>query len=235
MNKIVIANLKMNLDYDEIKEYMKVMGSHSFEHLDLLIAPTSIYLDLLKDYKYPVVAQNLYCQDSGSFTGEISPKQLKSLGIHYAIVGHSERRNIFFENDMLVCQKVKACLKNNIVPILCIGERLEEQERADIVITEQLTRNLDGIPDCKDLIISYEPVWAIGTGLIPNDNDIKDRVQLIKDLMRQKYQKDVFVLYGGSVNKENCKSIMNIDDIDGVLVGSSSKDPIYFKEMLSNL
>lgn len=233
MNKIVIANLKMNLDYKEIIDYVAEIGNTIFDNIDLFIAPTSIYLGSFNGVKHKIIAQNVYCNDKGSYTGEISPKQLKSFGIDYSIIGHSERRNIFFENDMLINAKIKACLNNKVLPILCIGESLEEKDSAKMVIMDQLRRDLNEITNIGDIIIAYEPVWSIGTGIVPKLEEIESRISLIKELIFNKYKANVKVLYGGSVNVDNINEILNIKNVDGVLVGGSSINPIYFKEMLN--
>lgn len=225
----------MNLDYKEALQYIAIMSDITREDIDLILAPTSIYLGEFKKTNQYLAVQNVYSKDQGSFTGEISPSQLKSFGIDYAIIGHSERRDIFFENDLFINAKLKAVIRNEITPILCVGESKEEKDQAGIVITNQLMQNLRDISSIDNVIIAYEPVWSIGTGIVPTEHEIESRIHLIKELIYKKYNTNVKVLYGGSVNKENIHRIINIKNVDGVLVGSASKDPRYFLEMLDNI
>lgn len=225
----------MNLNFQEAMQYIAIMSNVRIEDIHLILAPSSIYLGDFKKSNQYLAAQNVYSKDQGSFTGEISPSQLKSFGIDYAIIGHSERRDIFFENDLLVNAKIKASLRNGITPILCVGESKEEKDQAGIVITDQLMHNLRDVTTVDNLIIAYEPVWSIGTGMVPTEREIESRIHLIKELIFKKYNTNIKVLYGGSVNKENIHKIMNISNVDGVLVGSASKEPRYFLEMLDNI
>lgn len=233
MKKIIALNLKMNLGYKEILDYIKTIQNKVTDNYEVIFFPTSIYLDLFKKSGYLVGAQNVHFENKGAYTGEISPYQLKSLGVNYTLVGHSERRLHFKENDILINEKVKGALKNQLKVILCVGETDEERlsNKTYSVIENQLKNNLQNI-DLEDVTIAYEPVWAIGSGKTPTKDEIDEVVSFIKKKVKQENAIDIRVLYGGSVNKENIKDIMSIESVDGVLVGSSSIDPNYLISMI---
>lgn len=233
MKKIIALNLKMNLGYKEILDYIKTIQNKVTDNYEVIFFPTSIYLDLFKKSGYLVGAQNVHFENKGAYTGEISPYQLKSLGVNYTLVGHSERRLHFKENDILINEKVKGALKNQLKVILCVGETDEERlsNKTYSVIENQLKNNLQNI-DLEDVTIAYEPVWAIGSGKTPTNEEINEVVSFIKKKVKQENAIDIRVLYGGSVNKENIKDIMSIESVDGVLVGSSSIDPNYLISMI---
>ena len=233
MKKIIALNLKMNLGYKEILDYIKTIQNKVTDNYEVVFFPTSIYLDLFKKSGYLVGAQNVHFENKGAYTGEISPYQLKSLGVDYTLVGHSERRLHFKENDILINEKVKGALKNQLKVILCVGETDEERlsNKTYSVIENQLKNNLQNI-DLEDVTIAYEPVWAIGSGKTPTKDEIDEVVSFIKKKVKQENAIDIRVLYGGSVNKENIKDIMSIESVDGVLVGSSSIDPNYLISMI---
>ncbi|HHX16520.1 MAG TPA: triose-phosphate isomerase [Mollicutes bacterium] len=233
MKKIIALNLKMNLGYKEILDYIKTIQNKVTDNYEVIFFPTSIYLDLFKKSGYLVGAQNVHFENKGAYTGEISPYQLKSLGVDYTLVGHSERRLHFKENDILINEKVKGALKNQLKVILCVGETDEERlsNKTYSVIENQLKNNLQNI-DLEDVTIAYEPVWAIGSGKTPTKDEIDEVVSFIKKKVKQENAIDIRVLYGGSVNKENIKDIMSIESVDGVLVGSSSIDPNYLISMI---
>jgi triosephosphate isomerase len=233
MKKIIALNLKMNLGYKEILDYIKTIQNKVTDNYEVIFFPTSIYLDLFKKSGYLVGAQNVHFENKGAYTGEISPYQLKSLGVDYTLVGHSERRLHFKENDILINEKVKGALKNQLKVILCVGETDEERlsNKTYSVIENQLKNNLQNI-DLEDVTIAYEPVWALGSGKTPTKDEIDEVVSFIKKKVKQENAIDIRVLYGGSVNKENIKDIMSIESVDGVLVGSSSIDPNYLISMI---
>ena len=219
---MLIANLKMNLNYEDIKEYKKQIENSEID--DFVIAPSNIYLTTLISDKYDLCAQNAHYLDSGAFTGEVSFKQLKSLGVKYCLIGHSERRYIFGETDDDVRRKLKSCIYNDIIPILCVGEHKKDREIGNHkeVIDSQIKFAIDDL-DIDKIIIAYEPVWAIGTGLIPSYDDIKEMHHYIKEIVRDNIN-NVSVVYGGSVNLSNIDDICKIDEVDGVLIGMASNN-----------
>lgn len=181
-------------------------------------------------------AQNMYIEE-GAYTGEISPKMLQSAGARYVILGHSERRNLFGESDILIKRKIDAALENGLTPILCVGENAETNE---IGITSewlrmQLRRNLKGIKNLHDLIIAYEPIWAIGTGKVATPEQAQKACKLIRiyiyELFGERVADELTILYGGSVKASNAAELFAQPDIDGALVGGASLNPIEFAEI----
>ena len=194
---------------------------------NVIICPTSIFIPYFLNHNYDVGIQNVYIENSGPYTGEVSPKQARSIGVKYAIIGHSDRRQMG-EDDELINKKIKKCLENKIKVVFCIGETLEDRSlmKTDVVLKRQIFNALIGVHDTNNLVIAYEPVWAIGSNRIPDLNDIDKTAFYIKALVKKFTNVDnVMVLYGGSVNPENVKDIINLKGISGVLVGSQSKDP----------
>ncbi|MDD3048738.1 MAG: triose-phosphate isomerase [Bacilli bacterium] len=236
MKKIIVLNLKMNLNYEEALSYVSDIKNKISDVFNTIFCPSFIYLDLFKASNYKLGAQNVYYPEKGAFTGEVSASQLKSMGIHYAIVGHSERRKYFNEDNKLVGNKIAFCLKEGLSPILCIGETIEEKQlkKTASVLKNQIFYALkDADKDLiNDIIIAYEPVWAIGSGKTPSILEIEDAIEYIKNNIKTIYDVNAKVLYGGSVNKENIKDIIKIKNLDGVLIGSSSIDAKYLIEML---
>lgn len=174
-----------------------------------------------------VGAQNVFYEDSGAFTGEVSPAMLKDIGINWVIIGHSERRNILKEDDKMILKKVKRALEWGFGVILCVGEKLQDRElnrHKDVV-----KRQLDGLPEHENLIIAYEPVWAIGTGKNATPEQIEEMHTLIKDITGNK------VLYGGSVNPENSRELSMVKNLDGFLVGGASLKVESFQQIARSL
>jgi len=203
---------------------------------DVVIAPPSLYLIPLKELikkEIQVAAQNCYFKDSGAFTGEISPAQLADSGIPFVILGHSERRTLFHETSEIVAQKTVAALASGLKIILCIGETLQERESGatDKVVQEQLECVVKQIKesDWSNVVIAYEPVWAIGTGKVATSTQAQETQAAIRAYMAKAVSKSVAdavrIIYGGSVNAANCKELSNQPDIDGFLVGGSSLKP----------
>lgn len=236
MKKLMVMNLKMNLDYSEAETYVINIKNKISDIHDVIFCPSSPYLSLFQSSGYKIGVQNVFSLNKGAYTGEVSPLQLKSMGINYSIVGHSERRTHFHEHDKLISEKIDGCLANGIIPILCIGESLEEKQlkRTSVVLNSQLSNDLKNVDSdaIVDVVIAYEPVWAIGSGKTPTLSEIEDVISYIKKNIKAKYNTNIKVLYGGSVNKDNIKAIINISNIDGVLVGSASIDSDYLIKML---
>ncbi len=224
MKKIIIANLKMNLTLDEMVNYKNVVEEG--EYNDLIICPSYLYLQMMKSKKYEISAQDAYYIDKGAFTGEVSFYQLKSTGIKYSLIGHSERRHVFNEGNEIITMKMKSCISNGIIPILCVGETKEERETGDTfnVIDKQIDTALEGL-NMSNTIIAYEPVWSIGTGMIPELGEIEEIHLHIKQLLNKKYNTDSKVLYGGSVKLDNIEAICGLSSVDGVLIGGASNNP----------
>ena len=189
----------------------------------VIICPTFLDIPILVkevEGKFPLVvgAQNISREKEGAFTGEVSAKLVCSW-VKYAIIGHSERRTLFGETDDEVRTKIRLCLENGIKPILCVGETLQEKEQGKTkeILARQISQGLEGL-DLTDLIIAYEPVWAIGTGLVPTLDDIDEIIKFVRNETNSKFK----IVYGGSVNDTNATDILNLSD--GVLVGGASLD-----------
>ncbi len=181
-----------------------------------------------KGSKIKIGAENMHWAASGAYTGEISADMLKDYGVKYVIIGHSERRQYFGENNDTVNQRTLAALKNELTPIVCIGETLSERSAGDTekVLSRQLEFGLHGVEDVKQLVIAYEPVWAIGTGQPAPDEQAQETIKFIRKKLSKMFSvKDanrVRILYGGSMNAGNCKGLMAQPDIDGGLIGGAS-------------
>jgi len=208
------------------------------ERVDIVIGVPSVYLDYVKQRFPPGVlaaAENCYKVPKGAFTGEISPAMLKDIGIEWVILGHSERRSIFGETDELVAEKCAHALESGLKVIVCCGESLEEREsnRTEEVVVRQLTACAKKIKDWGKVVIAYEPVWAIGTGKTATPAQAQETHAQIRNWMKEKVCPDVAeatrVLYGGSVNADNCKELGKQHDIDGFLVGGASLKPDFVK------
>ncbi len=221
MKKLLICNHKMFLTYDEAVILNQKMSEIDFSMIDLIICPSYLNFDVFKEYK--LGAQDAFYEKSGAYTGEISSYDLSLRGIKYSIVGHFERRK--YDTNNTINLKVKALLKNMMTPILCIGETMMDKElrRTSEVIKKQLYSALNDIKleDNEQIIIAYEPVWAIGNGNNLSKNEIEDVLKYIRKLLKQREISNYKLLYGGSINKNNIKNILT-DEADGYLIGNSS-------------
>ncbi len=200
----------------------------------IVVAPTFTALDavskVIKDSNICLAAQDVYWEDSGAFTGEVSAPMLKDIGCDYVIIGHSERRQYFGETNDTVNLKVKASLSHDLKPIICVGERLEEREagRTESVIENHVTGGIAELSATEMLscIIAYEPVWAIGTGKTATPDQAQDVHKFIRDLLKNAFSDEVAsqicIQYGGSVKPENVAELMSQPDVDGALVGGAS-------------
>ncbi len=234
--KVIAGNWKMNNDLtgskDLINKLVQELKNEKY-NCEVIICPPFTSLaeagNLLKGSSIMLGAQNMHEEESGAFTGEISASMIKSTGSRYVILGHSERRTIFKESDQLINKKLKAALKNGLKPIFCIGETLEEREKniTNNVLKRQVTVGLEGISETelKDIIIAYEPVWAIGTGRTATPAQAEDAHNFIRNLIKEKYSKNaaenIIIQYGGSVKPDNSGELLSQPDIDGALVGGA--------------
>lgn len=211
MEKIIALNHKMNMSYDETKEYI-----NELKKIDLnpIVFPTAIYAKEFIDNKFKTGIQNIYSKNNGPYTGEISPSQAKSLGINYALIGHSERRELFKETNEEINKKIKSALENDLKVILCVGEKKEEDYK--VILKNQIESALNGID--KEIIIAYEPVWAVGTNETPCKEDIKKIIKYIKSLTNY----DIMVLYGGSVDSTIIDNLKEVEEVSGFLIGGNS-------------
>ena len=243
--KIVAGNWKMNKNPMETKEFFEKFNSlvKDSENEIVICAP---FIDLAvatneKAVNIAVGAQNMHFEDKGAYTGEVSCKMLKSIGIEYVIIGHSERREYFNETDDSVNKKLKVALRENITPILCVGETLEERENgiAKDKIVSQIRKDFDEIEkdDAIKIVIAYEPIWAIGTGKTASKEDANEACKWkrneIKSLYNDEVAEQVKILYGGSVKSSNAKDLFEMSDIDGGLVGGASLEPEEFAKIVN--
>ncbi len=235
MRKPIIAgNWKMN---NTIEEAIKLVeGIKSFD-LDqdveaVLCVPFTdlkVVKDQLKDSDIKLGAQNMHWEEDGAFTGEISPLMLKELGVDYVILGHSERRQYFNESDETVNKKMKAALEHGLKPIVCVGETLEEREAKEEkeVVKKQILEAFKDIEEkeIENIVIAYEPIWAIGTGKTASSDDANNMIGFIRETIGQVYgdKKNIIrIQYGGSVKPSNVSDLMNKEEVDGALVGGAS-------------
>ncbi len=233
--KIVAGNWKMNNDLEETKTLIsEIKELEITSNAEVMIAPSYTNLlsasESLKDSEINVIAQNMHYAENGAFTGEVSVKMLKNLGVKTVILGHSERREYFNENDAILKQKVDTALQNNIQIIFCFGEKLEHRTHTIHfnMVENQIKNALFQIPLEKwnSIILAYEPVWAIGTDQTATPEQAQEMHQFIRDLVKDKYNEtvaeNVSMLYGGSVKPENAKEIFSKPDVDGGLIGGAS-------------
>ena len=233
--KLVIANWKMNLNMQESSIFLRRLSEKVQAHrgMEVILAPSAFTLQSLSlqinHRQFKLAAQNFYWRDHGAFTGEVSISQLRGI-VQYALVGHSERRNIFHETDKDIRAKVAAAIRNNIRPILCIGETSDERnhDETNLVLNDQLLGGLANVSseDISKVIIAYEPVWAIGTGVNANPDDIRKAVKTIRNQIKNLYgaktAEEIQVVYGGSVQPEFATDYVKIKGVDGLLIGGAS-------------
>lgn len=243
----MVANWKMNKTRDDALAFIYAINENlpSCDKVDTVICAPSILLrDLVKRQgdNLKIGAQNMYYAEFGAFTGEVSPVMLQTTGVEYVIVGHSERRSLFGETDDMINKKVKAAVEHNLIPILCVGETLEQRELGitSSVIRKQLENALEGIPskDINNVVIAYEPIWAIGTGKTASSNDAEVECKNIREAIKELYNAlaadEIRILYGGSMKPSNAKELLKMPNIDGGLVGGASLDPNSFLELVKD-
>ena len=212
--------------------------------IDVMIAPQFTALapvsDVVRGSRVSLGAQNLFWETEGAYTGEISPVMLVSVGCKYVIIGHSERRQYFDETDETVNKKIKAAIKNDLVPVLCVGESEKERESKETfsVLDKQVKKGIEGFSsdDLETLVIAYEPVWAIGTGKTATTDQAQEAHQFLRSVLEKSFgnmlAKSIRILYGGSVKPNNIAELMAMPDIDGALVGGASLDPETFSKIV---
>lgn len=234
--KIIAGNWKMNYTANEAESFLNsIVDSINTDEVDVVVCPNFTSLDrisnILDGKKVKLGAQNVYYENKGAYTGETSVDMLYSLGVEYCIVGHSERRQIFKETDEMVNLKAKKLLEKDIKPIICVGETLEERNENKLydIVASQVKNALKDISadDVKNkVVIAYEPIWAIGTGVTATSDQAQDMCLYIRGVVEVLYSEtvanNVRIQYGGSVNPKNANEILNMTDIDGALVGGAS-------------
>ena len=240
--KYFVANWKMFGDIksvNSINRVIKLSKSRKFKKVKIIYCPPytliNNFVQKLKKTKIDVGAQNCHQSDiNGPFTGSINSKMIKNLGCSYVIIGHSENRINGDDND-LINKKIKVSLNNNLKILFCIGETLKEKKakKTKIILTSQIINGLKKIKNIKKIIFAYEPVWAIGTGIIPKEYELINNIVFIKKLLKKRFKsKNPKVLYGGSVNLKNIKELITISQIDGFLIGGASQNSNKFIDII---
>ena len=241
--KFFMANWKMHKTVQEALEFLKdfIPSVQGISDREIGIAPAFVCIEsmskALRDTDIKVGAQNVFYENKGAYTGEVSPVMLKDLNVDYVIIGHSERRKYFHETDEIINLKIKATMSENLNVIFCIGETLEERESEKTfdVLKKQIEKGLENIEKYNSLVLAYEPVWAIGTGKVASEFQIEEAHAFIRNRFKDIYSDKadrIRILYGGSVSPENIHPIMNIANVDGVLVGGASLDPEKFLKII---
>ena len=245
--KIIAGNWKMNKGIEEslslvndLKESVQGINGR----IEIVVSPPftvlSVINDAIKDSSILLAAQDVFWEEKGAYTGEISPVMLKDVGCKYTIIGHSERRQYFNETNETVNKKIKAALRNDLFVIICVGETLEEREteRTFSVVGTQIRDGLKGLTqkDMERIVIAYEPVWAIGTGKTATPSQANEVHLFIRDTIKEMFGDEtassITIQYGGSVNPSNITELMSESDIDGALVGGASLDAGSFIQII---
>lgn len=233
--KIVAGNWKMNMTPAKAVSLINTLKDKiNVTDVDVVVCPPFVslpaVLEAVKGTNIEVGAQNMYFEESGAYTGEVAPDMLVELGVKYVIIGHSERRQYFAETDVTVNKKVKKAIEHNLIPILCVGESLDEREQGITIDLVRLQTKIAlkdvAAEDAKKVVIAYEPIWAIGTGRTATSAQAEEVCKAIRDVVGEVYGQavadEVRVQYGGSVNAGNANELFNMGNIDGGLVGGAS-------------
>lgn len=233
--KLIAGNWKMFLNLEEAKELAAAIVNAAGENSpDILLCPSYTLIphvvSIVKESRVLVGAQNLYWEEKGAYTGEVSADMLLDAGCSHVIIGHSERRQFFGETDATVRRKTDIALQRGLIPVICVGETLEDREegRTETVIENQVSRALERFKpeEAARVVIAYEPVWAIGTGMTATPESAQEVHAQIRELLKERFSKeiaeDIRILYGGSMKPDNAESLLAEKDIDGGLVGGAS-------------
>ncbi len=244
--KVIAGNWKMNMLPNEAMAMISNLAplvKDADSEVVLCVPYTDLFYSLLtaQGTNIKIGAQNMHFEEKGAYTGEISGKMLKSIGVEYVIIGHSERRQYFAETDETVNKKLKAAFANDLKPIVCVGETLGEREsgKAFEIITNQTQKALDGLTDeqVANTIIAYEPIWAIGTGKTATSEDANEACKKIREKIAKIYGQNVadrvIIQYGGSMKPENAKELLEMSDIDGGLIGGASLKAESFEKIVN--
>ena len=244
--KVIAGNWKMNMLPNEAINFIQELTplvKDTKNEVILCVPYTDLFYALLhvQGTNIKIGAQNMHWEEKGAYTGEVSAQMLKSIGVEYVIIGHSERRQYFAETDETVNKKIKSALAHGLKPIVCVGETLEQREAGKTVeiITKQTELALEGLTNeqVKNTIIAYEPIWAIGTGKTATSEDANNSIKEIRNKIADIYGKDVaeevIIQYGGSVKSTNAKELFEMSDIDGGLVGGASLKAEEFSKIVN--
>lgn len=244
--KVIAGNWKMNKNPNEAVEFINglrllVKDTKNEVVIGAPFVDLTALVEAVKGTNIKIAAQNMHWEEKGAYTGEVSGQMLKSIGVEYVIIGHSERRQYFAETDETVNKKLKTAFNVGLNPIMCVGESLEQREngKTENVITSQTKLGLQGLTEeqVKNTIVAYEPIWAIGTGKTASSDDANNAIIAIRKEIEKNYGKEVadsvIIQYGGSVKSSNAKELFNMSDIDGGLVGGASLEPEEFSKIVN--
>lgn len=244
-NKFIAGNWKMNKTVAETRQFIRelvplVAGVKNRVALCVPYTDLAAAVEETKGTNIAVGAQNVHWAESGAFTGEISVAMLKEIGVEYVVIGHSERRQYFGETDETVLKRTLAALGGGLKPIVCVGETLAERESGKTrdVLARQISEGLKDVSaaDIGNVVIAYEPVWAIGTGKTATNDEANEAIGFIRSLLAEKYGKDaadgVYIQYGGSMNEKNAETLLSMSEIDGGLIGGASLVPQKFEAII---
>lgn len=237
--KYLICNLKANKTYEEMLNYKSILNSTKFNNINFVFAPSIIYLPLFKDSNIDLCVQDITLNENLNLTGDISIKQLKSLDVKYAIIGHYERRKYYKENEYEILEKIKDCLNSNLRVIYCIGETKEENERKVEyqVLERQIARIFNKLTndELENIIIAYEPTYLIGKDNAYDILKIRSMILFIKKLVKDYYGIDIKVIFGGHVTNNNLKNLLEINIIDGFIICSSILNPNNISKIINEI
>lgn len=237
MSKLIVANWKMNNSFADIPDYAKDLKRLAKDEPNLVVCVPSV---MIKDFSMQtgsVVqtgAQNCHYAEKGAFTGEVSAKMVKEAGATYVIIGHSERRTLFGETNEFLNKKLNSALAAGLKVIFCVGEKLEDKSKYKSVLKKQIIEGFANVKDFANIVIAYEPVWAIGTGIVATTADIERAHSFIKSVVKEYFGAVVPVLYGGSVKPSNSAEILALNEVDGVLIGGASLNATDFVAIASS-
>ncbi len=239
-NKLIVSNWKMNLKLSDSKKLVNILirsVEKTKPHIKKIICPQFLLIpnisNLIKKSKILLGSQDCHYKENGAFTGESSVQLLKLFKCKYVILGHSERREYNTDSNLLILKKIKTAQKYGLKPIICIGESIELRKNGEYLDFLKIQLK-ECVPNLNDVIVAYEPIWSIGTGLVPSFEDILEVKDFVKKyLVEEKKIKKVSFLYGGSVSSENIKGIIENSNIDGALIGGSSLKEKEIKEIIS--
>ncbi len=236
-----IANWKMNKTISESYEFIEQLKKKNLQSRKskIILCPSFVSLkavnDELRDTEIQVGAQNVHQKINGAYTGEISVSMLKEIECEWVILGHSERRQYFLEEDVIINDKINTVIENDLKPILCVGENQSQRNNHETfsVLKSQLSKALSGLSNINQILVAYEPIWAIGTGMSASCEQIDEVANWINEFLLQEFSIKVPILYGGSVTSSNCGSMIDLESISGFLIGTSSLDVNEFANIFS--
>ena len=244
--KVIAGNWKMNMLPNEAMDFIQELTplvKDTKNEVILCVPYTDLFYALLhvQGTNIKIGAQNMHWEEKGAYTGEVSAPMLKSIGVEYVIIGHSERRQYFAETDETVNKKIKSALAHGLKPIVCVGETLEQREngQTEQIVTSQVEKAFEGIPasELEKIIVAYEPIWAIGTGKTATKEDANSTIMQIRKKIAEMYGQNeangVIIQYGGSVKSANAKELFEMSDIDGGLVGGASLKADEFSKIVN--